>query len=241
MLRATCTRAALWCVAALLLLSGCGRAPSAAAAPAPPPPSEPPAATAPSGRAESPRHAVLAGGCFWCVEAVFEHVKGVTKVVSGYAGGRPETARYRQVARGGTDHAESVRLTYDPRLIRYGKLLQIFMATHHPTQLNRQGPDVGKQYRSALFYANPMQKQRAAGYLEQLKRADVYEAPIQTTLEKLNAFHAAKKYHQDFVRKNPGHAYVRRYVPPKLKKLRKHFPERAKAKVAATLRKLGGK
>jgi peptide-methionine (S)-S-oxide reductase len=213
-------------VAVLLALAGCGQAAGTPAKP-PAPEADEPAATQPASGSQS-RIAVLAGGCFWCVETVLQRVKGVEKVVSGYAGGKAENAQYRLVARGQTDHAESVEVTYDPSVITYGQLLRIFFATHHPTQLNRQGPDVGKQYRSAIFYANERQKRIAENYITQLNESGIYDKPIATTLEKLDGFYPAKAYHQDYVQKNPRDAYVQQYVPPKLEKLTKFFPERVK-------------
>jgi methionine-S-sulfoxide reductase len=172
-----------------------------------------------------PRQAVFAGGCFWCTEGVFEQIQGVSEVVSGYAGGQAENATYRKVASGRTDHAECVRVTYDPAKVTYGKLLQVFFATHDPTQLNRQGPDTGRQYRSAVFYADDEQKQVAEQYIQQLKQTNIYHDPIVTTLEPLNGFHVAEDNHQDFVENNPQQGYVQTYALPKIKKVRKMFPE----------------
>ncbi len=168
---------------------------------------------------------VLAGGCFWCVEAVFENVRGVTSVVSGYAGGDAATARYDLVAAGRTDHAEAVQITYDPQQISYGKLLQVFLTTHDPTQKDRQGPDRGRQYRSAIFYAAEPEREIAAAYLQQLTAAGTFSEPIATTLELLTQFFPAEEHHQDYVARHPQHPYVRAWVPGKLAKLRKHFPD----------------
>ncbi len=166
--------------------------------------------------------AVFAGGCFWCTEAVFEQIDGVSAVVSGYAGGSAATADYRQVAGGSTKHAEAIRITYDPSKVTYGELLRVFFATHDPTTLNRQGPDRGPQYRSAVFYADEEEKSIAEAYIEQLENAGVYNNPIVTTLEPLEGgFYEAEDYHQDFVAKNPNHPYVRAYVPQKLQKVEK--------------------
>ena len=176
----------------------------------------------------SERTAVFAGGCFWCVEAVFERLKGVREVVSGYAGGSADTADYRTVASGSTEHAEAVRVTYDPSETSYGELLRIFFATHDPTQLNRQGPDVGPQYRSAIFYQSEEEKQVAQAYIEQLNQAGVFEDPIVTTLEPLDGFYVAESYHQDFVEQNPVHGYVRMWAVPKLEKLEKRYSEHLK-------------
>lgn len=171
------------------------------------------------------RTAVLAAGCFWCVEAVFEQLEGVSEVVSGYAGGSADTADYEQVARGLTEHAEAVRITYDPSKITYGQLLRVFFATHDPTQVNRQGPDVGRQYRSAIFYANEQEKRVAEAYIQQLEEAKVFDRAIATTLEPLEGFYLAEGYHQDFVENNPRHPYVRQWADPKVEKTRKLFEE----------------
>ncbi len=172
--------------------------------------------------------AVFAGGCFWCVEAVFERVEGVKSVVSGYAGGWADTATYEQVSGGGTNHAESVRISYDPQKISYSELLRIFFATHHPTQKNRQGPDVGHQYRSAVFYADEHQKHVAEAYIAQLNQAGVFDKPIATTVEPLKEFYPAENYHQDFVKNHPQHPYVQQWAVPKLKKLDKQFKDELK-------------
>ncbi|MCW5963566.1 MAG: peptide-methionine (S)-S-oxide reductase MsrA [Bryobacterales bacterium] len=170
--------------------------------------------------------AVFAGGCFWCTEAVCERVRGVKNVVSGYAGGSADTADYRKVSAGMTDHAEVIEVTYDPNVISYGKLLQIFFAVaHDPTQLNRQGPDYGKQYRSAIFYANDEQKKVAEAYIAQLNAAGIFSKKIVTTLEKLEKFYPAESYHQDYVRNNPSQGYVVGNALPKVEKLKKAYPE----------------
>jgi peptide-methionine (S)-S-oxide reductase len=169
--------------------------------------------------------AVLAAGCFWCVEAVFEPVRGVTKVVSGYAGGDARSARYDWVSAGRTDHAEAVEITYDPRQVSYGKLLQMFFTIHDPTQKDRQGPDRGRQYRSAIFYATESQREIAAAYRRQLTEAGAFSRPIATTLEPLTGFYPAEEYHQDYVARHPLDPYVRAWVPAKLETLRRFFPE----------------
>jgi peptide-methionine (S)-S-oxide reductase len=170
--------------------------------------------------------AVFAGGCFWGVEAVFERVKGVTDVVSGYAGGQQHTAQYELVGSGRTGHAESVQITYDPAKISYGKLLQIFFAVaHDPTQLNRQGPDEGTQYRSAIFYTSDDQKRVAEAYIQQLNQAKVFKRPIVTKLTPLEAFYIAEDYHQDYIAHNPGNPYVIYNDLPKLAELSKKFPD----------------
>ncbi len=178
--------------------------------------------------AESPAGtatAVLAGGCFWGMEAVFEHVKGVTEVVTGHAGGPASTAAYERVSNGDTGHAEGTRITYDPALVSYGQLLKVFFAVaHDPTQLNRQGPDVGSQYRSAIFPTNPEQRRVAVGYIDQLYRSGVFTKPIATTVETWRGFTPAEAYHQDFVARNPTHPYVVFHDKPKLARLEAEFP-----------------
>jgi len=171
---------------------------------------------------------VLAGGCFWCTEAVFEQIPGVVRVVSGYAGGRKGDASYEIVSAGGTNHAESVEITYDPAKVSYGTLLEVFFAVaHDPTQLNRQGPDWGRQYRSAIFYATPDEKRVAEAYIRQLTEAKVFPQPIVTTLEKLDAFYPAEAYHQGYVAQHPTAPYVVANSLPKVaraKELAAHLP-----------------
>jgi peptide-methionine (S)-S-oxide reductase len=170
--------------------------------------------------------AVLAGGCFWGVDAVFKHTKGVSEVVSGYAGGSKVTAHYEIVSTGLTGHAESVKVTYDPSQISYGKLLLIYFGVaHDPTQLNRQGPDAGKQYRSAIFYATEEQKRVAEAYIRQLNAAKVFPRPIMTQLEPLAGFYPAEEYHQNYLARNPGNPYIVYNDLPKLTELQKRFPE----------------
>ena len=170
--------------------------------------------------------AVFAGGCFWGVEAVFEHVRGVTNVVSGYAGGEAKTARYDLVSSGTTGHAESVRVIYDPAQVSYGNLLRVFFSVaHDPTELNRQGPDKGTQYRSEIFYTNADQERIAQAYIKQVDDAKVFKKPIVTKVEPLTAFYAAETYHQDFAAKNPDHPYIVRWDLPKVQQLQKAFPE----------------
>jgi len=162
---------------------------------------------------------VVGGGCFWCTEGVFEIAPGVSDVVSGYAGGTPETANYRAVCEGDTGHAEVIRVTYDPAKTRYGKLLKLFFSiAHDPTTLNRQGADTGTQYRSAIFYANEDEKRVAAAYIRQLNESGVFTRPIVTTLEPLVKFYEAEEYHQDFVQQNPMHPYIMSQALPKVKK-----------------------
>ncbi|NJO13674.1 MAG: peptide-methionine (S)-S-oxide reductase MsrA [Gammaproteobacteria bacterium] len=165
--------------------------------------------------------AVFAGGCFWGVEAVFEHVKGVVNVVSGYSGGSAATASYALVSRGATEHAESVHVLYDRAQISYGQLLKIFFAVaHDPTQLNRQGPDRGTQYRSAIFYTSLEQQRIASGYIGQLENAEVFKGRIVTALAPLMAFHEAEAYHQDYASRHPDQLYILLHDAPKVARLK---------------------
>ncbi len=169
--------------------------------------------------------AVVAGGCFWGIQGVFQHVKGVTNAVSGYAGGAADTARYELVSNGDTGHAESVQVTFDPRQISYAQILQIlFSVGHDPTQLNRQGPDHGTQYRSAIFPANQAQAQIARDYIAQLNRARVFPAAIVTRVETGATFHPAENYHQDYLFQNPKQAYIVINDLPKIAELKRIFP-----------------
>jgi peptide-methionine (S)-S-oxide reductase len=191
----------------------------------------PPAVDIPAGDSRQQAVAVLAGGCFWGVEAVFEHLKGVTDVVSGYAGGSAKTAHYEMVGTGRTGHAESVQIAYDPSQISYGKLLQVyFSVAHDPTELNRQGPDEGTQYRSAIFYKSEEQKRVAEAYIQQLTEARVFRSPIVTKVVALPAFYPAEEYHQNFIQRNPGNSYVVYNDLPKLSQLKKLFPEMVKGR-----------
>lgn len=170
--------------------------------------------------------AVFAGGCFWGMEAVFEHLKGVSQVVSGFSGGSATTANYETVSTGLTDHAESVKITYDPTKISYNQLLKIyFLVAHDPTELNRQGPDTGKQYRSAIFFANDDQKKIAQTYINQLQKAHTFPNPIVTQLVPLKSFYRAEEYHQHFIDHNPNYPYVVINDLPKLAQLRSQFPQ----------------
>ncbi|TXH31690.1 MAG: peptide-methionine (S)-S-oxide reductase MsrA [Rhodospirillaceae bacterium] len=170
--------------------------------------------------------AVLAGGCFWGVQGVFQHVKGVSNAVSGYAGGDADTANYDTISEGDTGHAESVAITYDPAQISYGRLLQIFFSVaHDPTQLNRQGPDHGTNYRSAIFPASPDQARIAKAYIAQLNQAHVYDAAIVTTIEPDRAFYPAEAYHQDFLVRNPSYPYIVFNDLPKVENLKRLFPD----------------
>jgi peptide-methionine (S)-S-oxide reductase len=173
---------------------------------------------------------VLAGGCFWCVEAVYLQLEGVSKVVSGYAGGTAETADYRTVCAGTTNHAEVVQITYDPSRITYGQILKVFFwIAHDPTELNRQGNDIGRQYRSAIFYASERQREVAAAYIKQLDQAKVFPRPIVTTLEPLDAFFEAEAYHQNYAARNPAQPYIAAVAAPKVEKVRSCVPEKLKS------------
>jgi peptide-methionine (S)-S-oxide reductase len=170
--------------------------------------------------------AVLAGGCFWGVQGVFQHVAGVTNAVSGYAGGEKATAEYERVSRGDTGHAESVRVTFDPRKITYGHILQIyFSVAHDPTQLNRQGPDTGTQYRSAIFSTSAEQAATAKAYIAQLNEAHVFGAAIVTKIEPGRTFYPAEAYHQDFLSRHPNHPYIVINDLPKITELRRLYPD----------------
>lgn len=170
--------------------------------------------------------AVLAGGCFWGVQGVFEHVRGVRKVLAGYAGGERATADYETVSSGRTGHAESVQIIFDPAEVSYGQILQIaFSVVHDPTQLNRQGPDVGTQYRSAVFYADENQKRIAEAYIGQLDHAHVFSRPIVTRVDPLKGFYRAEDYHQDYLIHNPQAAYIAMYDIPKVENFKRTFPE----------------
>jgi peptide-methionine (S)-S-oxide reductase len=170
--------------------------------------------------------AVFAGGCFWGVEAVFERLKGVTNAVSGFAGGSAYTAHYEVVSSGTTGHAESVQVTYDPAQISYGKLLEVFFSVaHDPTELNRQGPDEGTQYRSAIFYSDPDQKRVAEAYIQQLTAAKVFHGKIVTQVVPLRGFYPAEDYHQHYFDHNPNNPYIVYNDAPKVKHLQKEFPE----------------
>lgn len=169
--------------------------------------------------------AIFAGGCFWGVEAVFSHVKGVTSAVSGYHGGTARSARYDLVSSGVTDHAEAVRVTYDPRVVRYDQLLRVFFSViADPTLRNRQGPDVGAHYRAALVPLSVEQNTVARAYLAQMKGSGLWKAPIVTGIERAQAFYPAESYHQDFALKNPGHPYIKRWDAPKIAALERMYP-----------------
>ncbi len=169
--------------------------------------------------------AVVAGGCFWGVQGVYQHVRGTRQVLSGYAGGTKATADYETVSRGDSGHAESVEIRFDPKELSYGEILRVyFSVAHDPTQLNRQGPDVGTQYRSAIFYADESQKRIAEAYVGQLERAKVFRRPVVTRLERLTAFYPAEAYHQDFLIKNPSYPYIVINDLPKIANLKSVLP-----------------
>jgi peptide-methionine (S)-S-oxide reductase len=212
------------CVVALMVLIGLAiRSGPAAAEGARARP--PPVVDAPPGQTTS-AVVVLAGGCFWGVQGVFQHVKGVTSAVSGYAGGDKKTAEYERVSSGRTGHAESVQVTYDPRQISYGRLLQIFFSVaHDPTELNRQGPDTGTQYRSAIFPTNAEQATVAKAYVAQLDQAHAFKKAIVTTIEPDRTFYPAESYHQDFLTRNPRYPYIVINDLPKIEDLKRLLPE----------------
>ena len=189
----------------------------------------PPAVDIPSDQS-APAVAVLAGGCFWGVQGVFQHVNGVLGAVSGYAGGEKRTADYEMVSTGRTGHAESVQVTFDPRQISYGQLLQIFFSVaHDPTELNRQGPDEGPQYRSAIFPASAQQAEVARAYIAQLDQAKAFKRAIVTKIEPDRQFYPAEGYHQDFLTRNPTYPYIAINDMPKIEDLKRLFPNRYRA------------
>jgi peptide-methionine (S)-S-oxide reductase len=193
----------------------------------------PPPAVDASGGPSAPAVVVLAGGCFWGVQGVFQHVDGVTSAVSGYAGGAKDTAQYDKVTSGRTGHAEAVRITYDPGKVSLGRLLQIyFSVAHDPTQLNRQGPDVGTQYRSTIFPTNDEQARVAKAYIEQLDQARVYGAKVVTTIEPGQAFYPAEGYHQDYMTLHPRQPYIAMHDLPKVDALKRLFPQAYRAEPA---------
>lgn len=172
-----------------------------------------------------PQTAVLAGGCFWGVQGVFEHVRGVRRVIAGYAGGEKKTAEYETVSSGRTGHAESVEITFDPAVVSFGEILEVFFAVaHDPTQLNRQESDIGTQYRSEIFYVDDAQREIAQAYIAQLGRAHVFEHPIVTRIEPLKGLYPAENYHQDYLVHNPNNPYIAFYDLPKIENLRRVLP-----------------
>ncbi len=185
-----------------------------------------PTAAVDNPRAAGPEQkAVLSGGCFWGVQGVFEHLNGVKRVLSGYSGGEKRTAQYEVVSNGNTGHAESVEVVFDPKEVSYGEILQVFFSVaHDPTQLNRQGPDSGTQYRSSIFYADEQQKKIATAYIDQLNKTKVYRSTIVTRVDPLKGFYPAEDYHQDFLIKNPNYPYIVYNDLPKIRNFQKTLP-----------------
>ena len=214
------TRIALVLFAILLATAACNaKANPAAAVPAP-------MQDAPRATASGQQTAVLSGGCFWGVQAVFQHVRGVIRATSGYAGGAAKTAEYEIVSTGETGHAESVQIVYDPSQITYGELLHVFFSVaHDPTQLNRQGPDEGTQYRSSIFYSNDEQKRIPETYIAQLDQAKIFSRPIVTKVVPLQAFYPAEAYHQNYAALHPNQPYILFNDAPKVEHLRQEFPD----------------
>lgn len=185
----------------------------------------------PLAAAKSEQSVVVAGGCFWGIQAVFQHVKGVISATSGYSGGESKTANYEMVSSGRTGHAESVKIIYDSSQISFGQILKVFFSVaHDPTQLNRQGPDTGTQYRSAIFYSNEEQKRIAKAYIDQLDQAKAFDRQIVTQVTALSAFYKAEDYHQDYAMKHPDEPYIRIHDLPKIANLRKEFPDLYKSR-----------
>ncbi|MGB5085360.1 MAG: peptide-methionine (S)-S-oxide reductase MsrA [Methylocystis silviterrae] len=212
-------RVAAVLVAALIMLVSLRAGAAERAVVLPAPAYNPPAASG------GEQKLVVAGGCFWGVQGVFQRVKGVSRAVSGYAGGAKESARYEKVAGGDTGHAESVEITYDPKTVSLGELLRVyFSVAHDPTQLNRQGPDAGAQYRSTIFVANAEQEKTARNYIAQLSDSKAFSAPIVTTLEPLRAFYPAEAYHQDYLLRHPAQPYIVYNDLPKIDDLKRLFP-----------------
>jgi peptide-methionine (S)-S-oxide reductase len=180
--------------------------------------------------------ATLAGGCFWCLEAVYNDLRGVEKVVSGYSGGSVANPTYEQVTRGNTGHAEVVQITFDPQALSFKELLEVFFTIHDPTTLNRQGPDVGTQYRSAIYYHSPEQKEVADKVIADITTAKIWKDPIVTEVTKLAAFYPAEDYHQRYYERNPNQGYCRMVIEPKVIKFRKQFMSKLKKQPAATER-----
>ena len=212
--------------AASLLITACPGPLSALGSAAPAVSIPAPAMDEPAGTPSARETALLAGGCFWGVQGVFEHVRGVDRAVSGYAGGTEPTAHYDLVSTGTTGHAESVQISYEPAQITYGQLLRVyFSVVHDPTQLNKQGPDVGTQYRSAIFPQNKAQQDIAQAYIAQLNKAAVFDAPIVTRIENAHGFFPAEAHHQDFLNSNPTYPYIVINDMPKLDNLKRQYPD----------------
>lgn len=172
--------------------------------------------------------ATLGGGCFWCTEAVFLEIEGVIEVVSGYSGGHVKDPTYQQVTTGRTGHAEVIQVTFDPEVISYREILEIFFTMHDPTQLNRQGADVGTQYRSVIFYHSQEQKETAEAFIKEMKETNIFNLPIVTQLEPFEAFYEAEDYHKDYYNRNKNQGYSRIVIAPKLDKVQKRFKEKLK-------------
>jgi peptide-methionine (S)-S-oxide reductase len=216
------TRFALILFASLLGATAC----NAKANPSPSAAVPAPLLDAPRTSTSGQQTAVVSGGCFWGIQAVFQHVKGVISSTSGYAGGSAKTAEYEIVSTGETGHAESVQIVYDPSQITYGELLRVFFSVaHDPTQLNRQGPDHGTQYRSSIFYSNAEQKRIAEGYIAQLEKAKIFSRPIVTQVVPLEAFYPAEAYHQNYAALHPNQPYIVYNDAPKVEHLRQEFPD----------------
>lgn len=169
--------------------------------------------------------AVFASGCFWCVEAIFQEVKGVKEAISGYAGGTEKDPTYEEVSSGQTSHAEAVQVYYDPQVVDYSTLLKVFFGSHDPTTLNRQGPDIGPQYRSAIFYVNEEQKRQTEAFIGELEASGEFKEPITTEVSRLTRFYPAEDYHQEYEAKNPDDPYVRKVSVPRIERFKKRFPE----------------
>ncbi len=215
---------AAW-VAGLVMVTGLAVAVVRGSALADSPPVRAPAPSYDPADHEASATAVLSGGCFWGMQGVYEHVRGVTHVVAGYTGGGAAAAQYEIVSTGATGHAESVQITYDPRVISYGRILQIYVSVAaDPTELNYQGPDSGTQYRSEIWYATPAQQKTASAYLAQLAAAHVFGAPIVVRLDPVRPFYQAESYHQDFLARNPDYPYIVENDVPKVQNLRQFFP-----------------
>jgi len=208
-------------VALVIVLASCAGCTAAARQPVPPPANDAALASTPGKQT-----AVFAGGCFWGTQSVFERVKGVLETTAGYSGGSASTATYEQVGRENTGHAESVKVVFDPSKITYGQLLRIFFSVvHDPTQLNRQGPDVGPSYRSVIFYTNDEQQKISKDYIAQLDDAKVFPKPIVTQVVPLKGFYDAEEYHQDYAERNPNNPYIMVCDRPKIEALKQQFPE----------------
>lgn len=192
-----------------------------------------PAVDVPADPAGGRQVAVLAGGCFWCIEAVFKELDGVNEMMPGYTGDSADTADYETVCSGATEHAEAVRIVFDPRRITYGQMLKVFLSVaHDPTQRDRQGGDMGRQYRSAIFCTDEWQKQVAEAYIKQLQEAGVYRTPIVTEVQLLREFHPAEEHHRDYAARHPLQPYILSIALPKVQKVRRHFASRVKGRRA---------